>query len=152
VLIQKGKSFTLKTNNKEVKITAVTYSNSKTKKLVSVSSSGKIKAKKTGTGKLKVTLKYDGKSYTKMVNVKVQNSPVVALSKKVQSVTLKRKARCRLVNPANMLSVSGMKFTSASSKIATVSSKGEIKGVKKGKTKITVKMGKNTYTVNVKVK
>ena len=43
-------------------------------------------------------------------------------------------------------------YSSANKKIATVSSKGVIKALKKGKVKITVKSGKKTVTCVVTVK
>lgn len=152
ILIQKGKTYKLTTNHKDVKITKISYSNSKSKKLVKASSSGKIKAKKAGTAKLKVTYKYNGKTYSKTVKVKVQKNAVYALNKKNTSVKIKRKAKCNLVNPKNMLSSKGMKFKTSNKKVATVSSKGLVTAKKKGKAKITVTINKSKYIVNVKVK
>lgn len=152
ILIQKGKTYKLTTNHEDVEITRITYSNSKSKKLVKVSASGKIKAKKNGTAKLKVTYEYDGVSYNKTVTVKVQKNPVFALTKQTASVTLKRKAKCNLVNPSNMLSAKGMKFKTSNKKVVTVTSKGLVTAKKKGKAKITITLNKKKYTVNVKIK
>lgn len=152
ILMQKGKTYTLTTNHKDVEITKISYSNSNSKKLVKVSSSGKIKAKKTGTAKLKVTYEYDGTSYNKTVKVKIQKNAVYTLNKKNTSIKMKRKAKCNLVNPANMLSSKGMKFKTSNKKVATVSSKGLVTAKKKGTAKITVTMNKTKYTVTVKVR
>ena len=43
-------------------------------------------------------------------------------------------------------------YTSSNKKVATVSKKGVITAKKKGTVKITVKSGKKSYTVKVKVK
>lgn len=152
ILMQKGKTYTLTTKHKDVKITRVSYSNSKSKKLVKASSSGKIKAKKIGTAKLKVTYEYNGATYNKTVKVKVQKNAVYALNKKNISVKIRRKVKCNLVNPANMLSSKGMKFKTSNKKVAAVSSKGLVTAKKKGKAKITVTMNKTKYIVNVTVK
>ena len=152
VLLQKGKSYKLTTNNKNVKITKVVCANKKSKKLVTVKKSGKIKAKKKlGTAKIKVTYTYAKKSYTKTVKVKVQKNAVCVLNKN-KTVKVKKNAKFNIVNPANMLSSKGMKFKSAKKTIAKVTNKGVVTAKKKGSTKITVTMGKTKYTVNVKVK
>ncbi|MDD5949224.1 MAG: hypothetical protein PUC39_05805, partial [Lachnospiraceae bacterium] len=152
ILLQKGKSYTLTTNHEDVEITKISYVNSKSKKLVKVFSSGKIKAQKTGTAKLKVTYEYDGVSYNKNVTVKVQKNPVLVIAKKKLSITLKRKAKCNFVNPSNMLSSKGMKFKTSSKKVLTVSSKGMVTAKSRGTAKVTVTISGEKYVVNVKVK
>ena len=152
ILLQKGKSIQLQTNDKNVKITKVTYANKKSKKLVKTSSSGKVTGKKTGTASLKVTYKYNGVSYTKTVKVKVQKNQVVSLTKKSISLTLKRNKKANLVNPSNMLSSKGMKFSTSNKRYVKVSSSGVVKARRKGTAKVTVKIGKTKYTVKIKVK
>ena len=152
VLLKKGGSYKLSTNSGSVRIAKVAYANKKAKKIVKVNKAGKIKAKKTGKAKLNVALSYNGRTYMKQVTVKVQKNPVKILNKNTISVKLKRKQKCSLVNPANMLSASGMKFTSSKKKVAAVNKKGVVTGKKKGKAKITVVMNGKKYTVNVKVK
>ena len=152
ILLQKGKSIQLQTNDKNVKIAKVTYANKKSKKIVKASSSGKVTGKKTGTASLKVTYKYNGTSYTKTVKVKVQKNQVVSLTKKSISLTLKRNKKANLVNPSNMLSSKGMKFSTSNKRYVKVSSSGVVKARRKGTAKVTVKIGKTKYTVKIKVK
>ncbi len=152
VLLKKGGSYKLSTNSGSVRIAKVAYANKKAKKIVKVNKAGKIKAKKTGKAKLNVALSYNGRTYMKQVTVKVQKNPVKILNKSTITVKLKRKQKCSLVNPANMLSAGGMKFTSSKKKVASVNKKGVVTGKKKGKAKITVVMNGRTYKVNVKVK
>lgn len=152
ILLQKGKSIRLQTNDDDVEITKVAYANKKSKKLVNASSSGKVTGKKTGTASLKVTYEYDDVSYTKTVKVKVQKNQVVSLTKKTISLTLKRNKKANLVNPSNMLSSKGMKFTSSNKRCIKVSSSGVVNARKKGSANVTVKIDKTKYTVKIKVK
>ena len=73
-----------------------------------------------------------------------QGNAEKATEKKGEKLTLK---------PSRTPITSTQKFTykSSNKKIATVSSKGVIKGKKTGKAKITVKSGKKKYTVTVLV-
>ena len=127
------------------------YKSSNTK-LFTVTKSGVLKAgKKTGKATLTITL---ASGLQKKVTVKVQKktvatSKITGLQKKV---TLKKGAKLTLA-PSRTPITSTQKFTykSSNKKIATVSSKGVIKGKKAGKAKITVKSGKKKYTVTVTV-
>jgi len=51
-----------------------------------------------------------------------------------------------------LTSVEKVTYKTSNKKVATVSSRGVITAKKKGTAKITVKSGKKTYTVTVKVK
>lgn len=152
ILLQKGKSIHLKTNDDDVEITKVAYANGKSKKIVKATSSGKLTGTKTGTASLKVTYEYDDVSYTKTVKVKVQKNEVVSLTKKSMSLTLKRNKKANLVNPSNMLSSKGMKFSTSNKRYVKVSSSGVVTARRRGTAKVTVKIGKTTYTVKIKVK
>ncbi len=152
VLLKKGGSYKLSTNSSSVRITKVAYANKKAKKIVKVNKAGKIKAKKKGKAKLNVALSYNGRTYMKQVTVKVQKNPVRILNKSTVSIKLKRKQKCSLVNPANMFSTRGMKFTSSKKKVAAVNKKGIVTAKKKGKAKITAVMNGKKYIVKVKVK
>lgn len=152
LLIQKGKSYTIKTNDASVIITKISYVNSKSKKIVKVSSNGKVKAKKIGTAKLNVTIAYNGTSNTKTVSVKVQKNPVVVIDKAKQTVSLKKKKKLTIVKPINMQSAFAMKFKTSSKKIATVTKKGIVTAKKKGKATITVTWRDTKYKVVIKVK
>ncbi len=125
------------------------YKSSNTK-IFTVTKSGVLKAgKKTGKATLTITL---ASGLQKKVTVKVQKktvttSKITGLQKKV---TLKKGKKLTL-KPSLTPITSTQKFTykSSNKKIATVSSKGVIKGKKTGKAKITVKSGKKKYTVTV---
>ena len=125
------------------------YKSSNTK-IFKVTKSGILKAgKKTGKATLTITL---ASGLQKKVTVKVQKkkvttSKITGLQKKV---TLKKGKKLTL-KPSRTPITSTQKFTykSSNKKIATVSSKGVIKGKKTGKAKITVKSGKKKYTVTV---
>lgn len=126
---------------------------SSNKKIVTVYKNGKIKAgTKTGTAKITVTLK-SGKKATLKVKVqtaKVKTTKISGLKKKLtikkgKSVTLKP-----VVSP--ITSQEKVTYRSSNMKIATVSSKGVVKGRRKGTVTITVKSGKVTKKIKITVK
>lgn len=126
---------------------------SSNKKIVTVDKNGKIKAgTKTGTAKITVTLK-SGKKATLKVKVqtaKVKTTKISGLKtkltiKKGKSVTLKP-----VVSP--ITSQEKVIYSSSNKKIATVSSKGVVKGQRKGTVTITVKSGKVTKKIKITVK
>ena len=126
---------------------------SSNKKIVTVYKNGKIKAgTKTGTAKITVTLK-SGKKATLKVKVqtaKVKTTKISGLKtkltiKKGKSVTLKP-----VVSP--ITSQEKVTYRSSNKKIATVSSKGVVKGRRKGTVTITVKSGKVTKKIKITVK
>ena len=115
----------------------VTYKINK-KKIASVSKKGLVKAKKPGTAKITV------KSGKKKVVVKVV---VKKIKKKVKKVTATKNVTVNVgdtqkikttVKPKKA-TLKKLTFTSNAKKIAKVSAKGVITGVKAGKAKITVK-------------
>lgn len=126
----------------------VTYSSSN-KKIVTVSSKGTIKAKKPGTAK--VTVKSGKKKVT--ITVKVPTPAPKKITGVPSSKTLKR-GKTLTLKPK--LSPSGAKakitYKSSNKKIATVNSKGKITAKKKGTVTITIKAGKVTKNVKIKVK
>lgn len=126
---------------------------SSNKKIVTVDKKGKIKAgTKTGTAKITVTLK-SGKKATLKVKVqtaKVKTTKISGIKKKLtikkgKSVTLKP-----VVSP--ITSQEKVTYRSSNKKIATVSSKGVVKGRRKGTVTITVKSGKVTKKIKITVK
>lgn len=126
---------------------------SSNKKIVTVDKNGKIKSgTKTGTAKITVTLK-SGKKATLKVKVqtaKVKTTKISGLKKKLtikkgKSVTLKP-----VVSP--ITSQEKVTYRSSNKKIATVSSKGVVKGRRKGTVTITVKSGKVTKKIKITVK
>ncbi len=123
------------------------------KKIFTVTNKGVIKAgKKVGKAKLTITLA-SGKK--KVVTVQVQKRQVKtwAIKNLPTKVTVKKGATYTL-SPVVILITSTHKVTykSSNKKVATVTSAGKIKGVKKGTATITVKSGKITKKVKVTVK
>ena len=115
-----------------------TYKSSKTS-VAKVDKNGKITAKKAG--KTTVTITNNGVS--KKITVTVKNP------------SLKKKSGTVKVGKTVTIKVNGSgKFTfkSANKKIATVTKKGVVKGIKKGTTKITVKANGKKLTFKVTVK
>ena len=126
---------------------------SSNKKIVTVDKNGKIKAgTKTGTAKITVTLKSGKKAAlkVKVQTAKVKTTKISGLKtkltiKKGKSVTLKP-----VVSP--ITSQEKVIYSSSNKKIATVSSKGVVKGQRKGTVTITVKSGKVTKKIKITVK
>lgn len=126
---------------------------SSNKKIVTVDKNGKIKAgTKTGTAKITVTLKSGKKAAlkVKVQTAKVKTTKISGLKtkltiKKGKSVTLKP-----VVSP--ITSQEKVTYRSSNKKIATVSSKGVVKGRRKGTVTITVRSGKVTKKIKITVK
>ena len=154
------KSITLqkKQTTKKIKVTmangdSVVSWKSSNKKIVTVDKNGVIKAgNKKGTAKITVTLK-SGKTAT--LNVKVQTAKVA--TKKIsgldKTVSVKKGKTLKLTPVISPItSQDKVTYTSSNKKVATVTKKGVIKGIRKGTAKITVKSGNKKFTVTVKVK
>lgn len=146
-----------KQSTKAVKVTmakgdSVKSWTSSNKKIATVDKKGTIKAVKKGTVKITVTLK-SGKKAT--VTVKVQTSKV-ATSKitGLKSKVTVKKGKTLTLKPvlSPITSKDKITYKTSNKSVATVSSKGVIKGKKKGTAKITVKAGKKSYVVTVTVK
>lgn len=126
------------------------------KKIVTVAgkSNGtcKIKAKKAGKTYIKITL---ASGLTKKVKVTVQKKAVTtsAIKGLPKTVTISKGKSYSLqpiIEP--ITSTSKITYKSAKGSVAKVSSKGVIKGKKKGTTKITVSSGKKKVKITVRVK
>lgn len=107
---------------------------------------------RTGTAKITVTLK-SGKKV--VITVKVQKSKVTAKSVKLSSskITLKKKQTLQLTPVVKPVTCQEkIQYSSSNTKIVKVNTKGIITGVKTGKAKIRVKVGKKTVTCVVTVK
>ena len=126
----------------------VTYSSSN-KKVATVSSKGVIKAKKAGTAK--ITVKSGKKKVVvtvKVTGVKTTNLSGVPATKNVsKGKSFKIKA---IATPKN--TDEKITFKSSNKKVATVTSKGVVKGLKKGTATITVQSGSKKMTCKVTVK
>lgn len=107
---------------------------------------------KTGTAAISIVLESGLK---KTVKVKVQKGAVVASSVKLPStkVTVK-KGKTLTLKPVivPITSQSKVTYSSSNRSVATVTSKGVIKGIKKGTAKITVKAGTKKVICTVAVK
>ena len=130
------------------------------KKILSVSAKGKIKGKKAG--KATVTAKLQS-GLTVRVKVKVQKKAVTTTAiqvlnkatgkKAAKKVNLKAKAKLSLVaTVAPLTSKQKVTFTSSNKKVAAVNSKGVITAKKKGTATITIKSGKKSVKIKIKVK
>lgn len=126
----------------------VTYSSSN-KKVATVSSKGVIKAKKAGTAK--ITVKSGSKKVVvtvKVTGVKTTNLSGVPAAKSVsKGKSFKIKA---IATPKN--TDEKITFKSSNKKVVTVTSKGVVKGLKKGTATITVQSGSKKMTCKVTVK
>lgn len=149
-------SITLKATVKPSKAAKVKFTTSN-KKIATVTAKGVVKAKKAG--KVTITAKAGSKKAVCKVTVK-------KVSKKVKKVTVKKSKVTVYVGKTSKISatvtpakatIKKVKYTTSNEKVATVTAKGVIKGVKAGTAKITVaavdgSKKKTTVTVTVKKK
>ena len=140
-VVYKGKTATVKATLAGV--SSVTYKSSNTKIATVNSKTGTVKGIKAGTvtitatsGKLKATYKLTVKNPTFTLT---KSSATIAKGK---TTTIRSKAT----------PVSTVTYTSSNKKVATVTSKGVVKGVKKGTATITVKCNGMTAKFKVTVK
>lgn len=126
----------------------VTYQSSN-KKVATVTSKGKIRAK--GAGTARITVKSGSKRA--VVKVTVPKTKTKKITNVPSKLTLRR-GKSKTLKPRRSPSGSDEKITYKSSnrKVATVTSKGKITAKKKGKAVITVKSGKIKVTCTVTVK
>lgn len=149
-------SITLKATVKPSKAAKVKFTTSN-KKIATVTAKGVVKAKKAG--KVTITAKAGSKKAVCKVTVK-------KVSKKVKKVTVKKSKVTVYVGKTSKISatvtpakatIKKVKYTTSNKKVATVTAKGVIKGVKAGTAKITVaavdgSKKKTTVAVTVKKK
>lgn len=140
LVLKKGKTYKIKSNvtvkpNKSAN-KKVTYKTSK-KSVVTVSSSGKLKAKKNGKATITVISK---KNKKKKATLKViVGTPVTKVKLNTTSLSLKVGATYKLKSTLSPKkpSVKGVTYSSANASVATVSSTGTVTAKKVGSTKIT---------------
>ena len=126
----------------------VSYKSSK-KTVATVSSKGKIKALKKG--KTTITATVDGKKATCVVTVKAAPKKITLNAKK-KTLKKGKTFQLKVKLPKNTAS-NKITYKTSNKKIATVSSKGKIKAVKKGKATITVTtFNKKKATIKITVK
>ena len=125
------------------------------KKVVTVSKSGKITAKKVGTAVVRITMKSGA---TAKCKVKVQKAAVkltkIAVNSKKVNLNLKKgpKTYKLTATKAPITVVNKVTFTTSNKKVAVVSKSGKIRAKKAGKAVITVKCAKKVKKVTVVVK
>ncbi|MDE6635724.1 MAG: Ig-like domain-containing protein, partial [Lachnospiraceae bacterium] len=130
-----------------VSVKSVTYKSAK-KKIATVSSAGKIKGVKKGSSKITATITLStGDVITLTTTAKVKNPEIKITGKKTvkkgKSITLKAKG----------YGVKGkVKWSVNKSKLAKITKKGKLTGLKKGKVKVTAKISKVKKTVTIKIK
>lgn len=156
VVLNAGGSYKLKVTVKSPGDYVAKWTSSN-KKVATVTSGGKIKAK--APGKTTIKVKMDSGLSAK-VKVTVQKAGTTSLKVSAKGakltgkkVTVKAKKSFTLVakvKPSN--STDKVKFSSSNKKVATVSFSGKVTAKKKGRTKITVKSGKIKTTITVTVK
>ncbi len=138
VTLNKGKSLQLKVKvtPKNAKNKKVTYKSSN-KKIVKVTSKGKITGVKNGSATIKVTAK-DGSKKKATLKVKVV-TPVSKVKLNMSSATIKVGENKTLKATITPSTASNKKLTwkSSDKKIVSVTSKGVVKGVKAGKATVT---------------
>ncbi|HIR76368.1 MAG TPA: Ig-like domain-containing protein [Candidatus Choladousia intestinipullorum] len=136
-------------------VKSIVSSRNSTVKVSGVTADGacRLKAgKKAGSAKLTITL---ASGLTKTVKVKVQKNAVKTTSIKnlQKKLTLSRKQKIKLMPELNPItSQDKITYSSSNKKVATVTSKGVVKGIKAGKAKITVKAGKKKFVCTVTVR
>ena len=149
VNVSKGKTYTLKPGLDPITSQEkVTYSSSNTK-VATVNSKGVITGKAAGTAK--ITVKSGSKKAT--VTVKVAKVKTTKLSGVPSSKTVKKGKTFTIkasVTPKN--SDEKVIYKTSNKKIATVTSKGVVKGIKKGTATVTVQSGSKKQTCKVTVK
>lgn len=124
----------------------ITFASSK-KSVASVSNKGVVTAKKSGTAKIKITVTgKDNKKKSSYVKVKVKYVSL-ALNKKTASLKVGKK----LTLAAKASPKRKVKWSSSNRKVATVSTKGVVKGVKAGTAKLTASVGNKKADCLVKV-
>lgn len=136
VYVSKGDTvqLSIKGASKKVKWTSAN------KKIATVSTKGKVKGIRKG--KTTVTAKVNGKKYNCKINVEVPT-----ISKKNISLNKGSSMTLKMQNTKQKV-----KWSSSNKKVAAVSTKGKVKGIKNGKVTITAKVGSKKYTCKVTVK
>ena len=132
-IIQKGKTLTLKATVTPLDLAdkSVTWKSSDTK-IATVTSAGKVKGVRTGTAIITCTFNATGLSTTCYVTVgSVKLDQTEASVEKGKTVTL-----TATVYPSTLTDKS-VTWTSSNTKVATVSSRGKVKGVRTGTVTIT---------------
>ena len=116
--------------------------------MATVSSKGKITAKKAGTANIAVTMKSGATAKCKVTVQKKAVTNGVKFKKKVYKICVddKLNAECKLANSFDMVK----SYKSSNKKVVTISKTGVLKGIKPGTANVTVKT-RNGAMATVKV-
>lgn len=119
-------------------------------KIATVTKAGKITAKKVGKCTLTVTTKKGAKAVLKLT---VQKTAVGTTKITASKVSVKKGKTVKISYKRTPITcVQKISYRSANPKIAKVSAKGVVKGVKRGSTTVTLKSGKKSVKVKIVVK
>lgn len=140
ITLYKGQTTTIKATERPYD--DITYTSSK-KTIADVDATGRVTALKAG----KTTIKVKANGITKKVTLTVKNCK---LTVKKTSLTIKKGKTATI--KATAKPSAAIAYQSEDETIASVSSKGVVKGLKKGKTTILVKANDKTKKVTIKVK
>lgn len=147
VTISIGQKFYQKlydSNGKKISSDKIKWSSSD-KSVVNVSSKGTITGVKTGT--VRISAKYDGKTFSCIV---LCVKPALKYSSK--TIAVGESFTQKLLDASGKeIAADSIKWKSADTKTATVSSGGKVKGVKAGTVKITATFKKTAYDFTVTV-
>lgn len=149
ITLTKGKTFTLKPVHNPVTSTETFSFASSNKKIVAVSSKGLMKA--MSAGKAYVTVKCGSAKF--VVTVTVPKTSTSEISNVPKNISIK-KGGTYTIKPKIVPSNSDDKiiYKTSNGKVASISSKGVIKGIAKGKAVITVTSGSKSVKCTVTVK
>ncbi len=134
--ILKGETVKLSVSGTSKKVKWSTSS----RKIATVSGNGVVKGLKRGT--VTITAKVGGKKYTCRVIVEDPS-----ISKKTTTLKVGKTITLKMQNTKQKVT-----WSTSNRKIATVTQKGVVKGIKKGSAVITAKVGKKKFTCKVTVK
>lgn len=122
------------------------------KRIVEVNSrTGKLKAKKKGTATIKVLMK-SGATATCRVKVQKQKVRVSRLEFGTSTVRVKKGKSVKVkIDKKPITATDSLRFRTRNKNIATVSSKGIVKGKKRGKTRLEIAVGKESYRYSLPI-
>jgi hypothetical protein len=136
-----GSNFTLSVRN-NIKGATHQWKSSKPS-VASVSNKGVVKALKSGTTTITCTVRAGNRTFT-------LRSKITVTGPRVRNSTISvKRARRKTIGISNKVAGSKYRYTSSNRKIATVTNKGVVRGVRKGNTTITITI---TYPTRLKLK
>ncbi|MDO5519650.1 MAG: cellulase family glycosylhydrolase [bacterium] len=151
IYLKKGSSYTIDKTVKPSDTTDKVTFKSSNKKIATVSSKGKIVAKKTGT--VKITVTAGKKKATLTVKVVAKNTVTKKVTVNKKAISLKKGKSYSIVPTVTpVYTTDRLTYSTNKKSVATVNKNGVVTAKKKGTAYITVKSGKKTVKVKVTVK